>query len=83
MTWDHRVIFHKNDPYEQWYGIHECFYDNPRDEIPTSWTEEPIQVISDSPEGLLWTLEKMRLAVEKAVLVIDGEKLKKAEGRPD
>ena len=76
MKWNHRVIFHDNGPDNQWYGIHECFYDHPKDDVPTSWTTNPGVVVSDSTDGLFWVLECMRRAVEKATLVIDGDKLR-------
>lgn len=47
------------------YGIHECVYDLDGE---TGWTEEPVQVISDTPEGIKWVLEKMKQALKRPVI---------------
>jgi hypothetical protein len=76
-TWNHRVICHnENSEEEIWFAIHECFYDKPGDDIPVSWTVDSIAPVSDTAHGLLEVIERMKLAVEKPILVIDGDKLK-------
>jgi hypothetical protein len=91
MTWNHRVIRHcmaiapagEDISYaieEIWFGIHECYYENPGDEIPTSWTENAVGVIGNDIEELGKTIMKMGVAISKPVLEIDGDKLKVWEG---
>ena len=74
MVWNHRVIRHEKDG-EIWYAIHECFYEDPEDDSTISWTENEIAPIGDDPDSLRRTLERMLRALERPILVIDGERL--------
>lgn len=67
MTWNHRVIkrtFPDSADPSTYFGIHEVFY------APEgmSCTTEPVDVFSDSVEGLRETLERMLRALDKPVL---------------
>jgi hypothetical protein len=79
MTWNHRVIRHSDEHgggTDVWFGIHECFYFHPGDEIPDSWTEDAISVIGGTFEELGETLMRMGRCLEKPILEIDGNALK-------
>ena len=79
-TWNHRVI-RKDGSSETWYELHECFYDNKGDAIPTSWTVDAIAPVGETPESLILCLERMIEAVRKPILVIEGDKLVLADLR--
>ena len=75
MTWNHRVIRNREDNGEYYFAFHECFYNQPSDSVPCSWTENPIHVGAESVDGLKRVLERMSAALAKPVLRIDGNKL--------
>ncbi len=70
MTWNYRIIRHKQgfpgEPF--YYAMHECYYDSSGQKFPHSCTVNPVQPISDTPEGMLWVLSKMIVATDKPVL---------------
>ena len=73
MSWNYRVIKHKNTKEsihagenEYWYGIHECYY-NEDDKI-WGWTEDSIRPFGDTLEEITDALKLMTLALEKPVL---------------
>jgi hypothetical protein len=65
MTWNHRVV-KKNYDGEIQYGIHEAFY-NDKDEL-INITVDPVEVASETIEGLRWTLQKMLEALDKPII---------------
>lgn len=66
MTWNHRVVKRRDKTIgEDYYAIHECFYDV---DGKMGWTEQPIQVIGEDLDSLRWTLEKMMLALDRPVI---------------
>jgi hypothetical protein len=78
MGWNHRVIRHEDESGVS-YAIHECYYTNKGDTIPTSWTEDAIEVMADTRPGLFWVLAKMTEAVAQPVLQIRDGKLVEIE----
>jgi hypothetical protein len=68
MPWNHRILaydeFENED--DHYFEIHEVYYNKDLD--PISYTSKPISVGADTPEGLLWVLDKMRLAYDKPIL---------------
>jgi hypothetical protein len=66
MSWRHRIVHrtytHKNGEIEHIYGIHECYTD------PYGWTENPVDVSSDTVEGLRWVLEHMLKALDEPII---------------
>ena len=80
MTWNHRVIRHDHifdfDTDEVWFGVHECYYENPEDDIPHSWTDEATTPVGETPAELLETIHRFAKALEKPILIIEGDKLK-------
>lgn len=78
MGWNHRVI-RTEDKGGVCYAIHECHYDKKGDTIPTSWTEEPTSVHSETRTGLFWQLAVMTEAVAQPVLEIRDDKLVEIE----
>jgi hypothetical protein len=76
VTWNHRIIFHREmSARNSYFGVHECFYDRASDKIPTSWTEESIRIIEDSVDDLRVTLTRIRKACNQPILTIKGKKL--------
>ena len=70
MTWNHRVVHIKlpDDVQEDWYGIHEVFYNDKG--VPEMCTTESIAPEAETVEGLQKTLEWMLKALGEPVLEI-------------
>lgn len=66
--WNHRVIEFVDPDGTPWRAIHEVHYVN---HLPVAYTEEPAVVggEGESNDGLRWTLDRMREALEKPILV--------------
>ena len=64
MSWNHRILAHENNG-EVYFQLHEVYY---KDEVPNSYTANPITVGSESLKGIKWTLNKMQDAVKKPIL---------------
>ena len=60
--WNHRVVKTK-DGEDDWYSIHEVFYD--KDGNVNGITKEPISVGGNTIEELKWTLTKMLESLDK------------------
>lgn len=67
MSWSYRVI-RTEDEGGICYAVHECHYDKKGDTIPTSWTEQPASLLSETRTGLFWVLAVMAEAVAQPVL---------------
>jgi hypothetical protein len=81
MSWNYRVIRHKNDKDEIWFGFYECYYKNKNDVIPHSWGESPTNIIGETTGDLLDALSKLKVAVEKPILYIKDNKLEVWKGK--
>ena len=69
MSWNYRVI-RTEDEGGPCYAIHEVHYEDGR---PTTWTENPVPVSSESVAALFWVLGAMVDAAGSQVLEIkDG-----------
>lgn len=55
MSWNYRVIKHKDKLYGTYYGLHEVYYH--KKEI-YAWSEDPM-VVGDTVEEIKHTLELM------------------------
>lgn len=64
MSWNHRVLAHENNG-EVYFQLHEVYYKN---NIPDSYTVNPITIGSESIKGIKWTLNKIQNAVKKPIL---------------
>lgn len=64
-TWNHRVIKTK-DGTEDWYGIHEVYYDE--DGKAYGWTSKPVEVAGNSIHDLRKTLEQMLECLNKEII---------------
>lgn len=74
VMWNYRVIRHTYADGEDFYAIHEVYYE--KDGItPSMWSETEMGVGADTVAGLHNELDRMRLATTKPVLVIVGDKL--------
>lgn len=74
QTWNHRVIYHPEDgPDHAYYAIHECHYRG--NDIPHSWTLNPVTVLADSEDDLMSTLRRMMVCCRKPVLIERDGKL--------
>ena len=65
MTWNHRVIRTEHEG-EYHYSIHEVHYDDAGEII--GWTSDAIEVSAETRDGILWVLDKMKVAVANPVL---------------
>ena len=71
--WNHRVVKHTsswidkegNSKSEEYYTVEEVYYEN--DGTVRNFTEN-LSLISDSVEGLKWTLEKMLKCLENPTI---------------
>lgn len=68
MSWNYRVIRATDPDGEDFFAMHECFYDGPESAIPESWSAGPVRVTAETPDGLSWVLEQMKVARTKPVL---------------
>lgn len=64
MSWNHRILAHEIKG-EIYFQLHEVLYN---DDIPYTYTVNPITVGSESLKGIKWTLNKMKEAVKKPIL---------------
>ena len=86
-TWEYRIIRHEGpfsiipgEP-EWWYGIHEVYYDE-GSQHPTSWTQNPVVVISNDLSGMQWILQRMLEALAKPTLkIVDNKLVEVQEGK--
>lgn len=73
MNWNYRVVHRVyrqgTDLEEHSYSIHEAYYDE--NGKVTTITVEPVPCWADSMDGLNWTYEKFKIALEKPVLEWD------------
>ena len=65
MSWNHRVIAHDSKD-GVYFRIHEVYYDD--NNIPKSWTKEPVTIGSEDLKGIRWTLNKIKLCLNKPIL---------------
>lgn len=71
--WNYRIMRHKH-PREDYYAIHEVYYDVDdvsQKRMPRSCTLLPVDVMSETPEGVLEVLRMMLKDVEAPVLEYD------------
>ena len=76
MTWNYRIIKSEYSLKEikgTEFAIHEVYYD--KDYNPTSWTEKPSYLCSETKEDLLGDLILIRQAFKRPVLVEKEGKL--------
>lgn len=78
MIWNYRILQHEAPDMSTYFGIHECYYDNAKDQIPKNWTAEPIDPYGNSVDDLYKDFKYMERAFTKPVLEVgvDGETLK-------
>ena len=76
MSWNHRIIFHREKPARNsYFAVHECHYERDGDKIPMYWTTEAIRIIEDSVDYVRVTLTRIRKACNQPILTIKGKKL--------
>jgi hypothetical protein len=68
MSWNYRVVKH-TDKGEEWYGIHEVYYD--KKDKPDMISEDPIDAHGMTPDELKSDLDMMRQAFDKPVVVYE------------
>lgn len=78
MSWNYRVI-RFDEECGPVYEIYECYYSRKGETIPTRWTEEPAHLISETRNGLLFSLSMMAEAVSHPVLEIHEGRLREVE----
>lgn len=65
MSWNHRILAHKDD--DDWFfQIHEVYYDDNGN--PNSYTSNGVSVGGKSLEDINWALDKMKECVSKPIL---------------
>ena len=75
MSWNYRVMKHKLNESESFYGIHEVYYN--RNGKPDGWSKDSITPERESPQELKEDLEMMIKAFDKPVLNYDSKKIAK------
>ena len=60
MTWDYRVVHHDTDPDNEWYAIHEVYFEG---DTVMGATQLPVGVLADTAEGLYGCMSRMRDAM--------------------
>ena len=71
MTWNHRVIRRRYETGEEYFAIHEVYYDN--DGKPSSVTTLPVAIFEDSINDLAITIDHIRECLDKPVLDYDED----------
>ena len=66
-VWNHRLIRHVNLDGEEWYGIHEVYYDG-IGEPPHSCTSEPVEMIGFTVGEVREKLRMMQRCLEHPVI---------------
>jgi hypothetical protein len=69
MSWNYRVVKHKDKSDEEWYGIHEVYYD--KKDKPDMISEDPIDARGMTLDELKSDLEMMLRAFDKPVVVYE------------
>lgn len=65
MTWNYRILAHKEN--KNWFfQIHEVYYN--KKGKPTGYTENAVEIMSESVEGISWQLEQMTECLNKPIL---------------
>ena len=75
MTWNHRVLRHKNKR-RVYYAVHEVFY-NERGK-PWLWTQGPIEVVGETVADIREELTMIQRALATPILEIHNKKLRRA-----
>ena len=71
MSWNYRMVHHKEKNGEEWYGIHEVYYN--ADGTACMMSEEPCMPIGETKKSLMNDLSMMTEAIIKPVLEYDME----------
>jgi len=79
MTWNYRIIEHKNTDGSLWFAIHEVYYDEAG--TPKSCSEEPCFAHGEDIETLITDMQYITKALNKPVLRYSD--FGKKEQRPD
>jgi hypothetical protein len=66
MTWNYRILEHKNVDGSSWFAIHEVYYDEAG--TPEFCSEEPCFAHGEDAEDLTVDMEYMMKALIKPVL---------------
>ena len=66
MTWNYRILEHKNADGSSWFAIHEVYYNEAGN--PESCSQEPCFAHGDDTEGLITDMNYMMQALNKPVL---------------
>lgn len=68
MSWNHRVVRHKEPKMgDEYLAIHEVYCMDDDGKV-SCMTEEPVKLIADDLEGLEWSLKMMLKATMKPIL---------------
>ena len=68
MSWNHRILAHK-DGEGMYFQIHEVYYDKGGN--ADSYTAKGVSVGAESLEGINWVLDKMKECTNKPILLAD------------
>jgi len=71
MTWNHRVIRRKYENGEEYFAIHEVYYN--KDGKPNMVTTLPITIVEESVDDLAITIDLIRKCLDKPVLDYDKD----------
>lgn len=68
MSWNYRVIEHKNHPVnpDPYYMIHSCYYD--KDGNPNGLSMEPVKIGGETIIEIMEEIEKFKVALTKPIL---------------
>ena len=71
MSWNYRIVHHKEQNGEEWYGFHEVYYN--ADGTACMMSEEQCMPIGETKKSLMNDLSMMTEAIIKPVLEYDME----------
>jgi len=71
MTWNHRVIRRRYETGEEYFAIHEVYYDDAGNH--NAVTALPVAIFGDSIDDLAITIDHIRECLNKPVLDYDKD----------
>jgi hypothetical protein len=64
-NWNYRLLAHQEFNGVA-FAIHEVYYDDNGNEV--SYTENGVPVLSETSDGIIWVLDRMKEAADKPIL---------------
>ncbi len=67
MTWNYRLMAHKDKQERIYFQVHIAYYDE-QEEIPHSYSATPVPLCADTLKEIQWVIDKIKIGLEKPIL---------------